>query len=337
MHHPARLFYSYSTRDESLRRELEAHLATLQHDGVLAPWSCRAILAGADWDGEIRAHLDSADVILLLVSADFLSSSYIRSTELSRALQRHSSGEAVVVPVVLRPCDWKTQRFASLQALPTGGKPVTKTRPRDDAWTDIAVGIRRLLEDRRKALSSTGSPRITAVGSTDWDLVPFDTVREEVRSACKALLDAQEMGRSMHEVDALAEIRDLAPNFVTRSIDVRRVAASDVSSIASKLSLASILELVLSNNTGERVAAGIALHEYLARQTQKTYSAIHSQVMSIGLRDSHPRVRYRFIEAAADHPDLLLNIKSLLQNMANNDPDGVVRETAARILARMAG
>lgn len=163
-----RLFYSYSSRDEKLRTELEAHLAPLEHDRLILPWSSRAIPAGAEWDRAIRRELEAADIILLLISATFMQSDYIRSVELSRALERHERGDSVVIPVILRPCDWKTQRFARLQALPPGAAPVTSRRDRHRAWTDVVLGIRQIAErsnsDTSKAQpSNIDHPELTPV------------------------------------------------------------------------------------------------------------------------------------------------------------------------------
>jgi hypothetical protein len=153
----SRLFYSYSSRDEKLRTELDAHLAPLEHDGLILPWSSRAIPAGTEWDRAIRRELESADIILLLISATFMQSDYIRSVELSRALERHERGDAVVIPVILRPCDWKTQRFARLQALPPGAAPVTSRRDRHRAWTEVVLGVRQIAE-RLSSDSSKAQP-----------------------------------------------------------------------------------------------------------------------------------------------------------------------------------
>jgi hypothetical protein len=92
-------------------------------------------------------HLQSAGIILLLVSSSFLNSDYFYFQEMGRALERHDKKEAVVIPVIVRPCDWKTGSFARLQVLPKDGKAVTSWTNRDEAWTDVAMGIRRAVEE----------------------------------------------------------------------------------------------------------------------------------------------------------------------------------------------
>ena len=95
------LFYSYSHKDEELRDQLDNHLAMLKRDGVISGWHDRRISAGQEWDGEIDEHLCTAEIILLLVSADFLASNYCYDIEVKRAMERHEAHEAQVVPMVL--------------------------------------------------------------------------------------------------------------------------------------------------------------------------------------------------------------------------------------------
>jgi internalin A len=138
------VFFSYAHKDESLRDELEIHLKLLQREGVIATWHDRKIMPGSEWDREIDHRIERADIILLLVSADFVGSDYCWEKEVRRAIERHKAGEALVVPVVLRPCDWESAPFGKLQGLPTNVKPVTSWADRDAAWTDVVKGIRAM-------------------------------------------------------------------------------------------------------------------------------------------------------------------------------------------------
>ncbi len=141
------VFFSYSEQDEQLRDELEKHLSILKRQGALAIWHHHQITAGTEWQGEIDAHLDSAQVILLLVSPDFFAADYICEVEIQRAMERHASRLARVIPVLLRPVDnWQEAPFGKLQPLPTNGKPVTTWENRDRAFENIAAGIRKILE-----------------------------------------------------------------------------------------------------------------------------------------------------------------------------------------------
>ncbi len=143
---PVEVFYSYSHRDEELREKLNTHLSLLERQGVISGWHDRKIGAGRDFDQEIKKSLESAGIILLLVSADFLASDYIYGIELKRAMERHESGDARVIPIIMRPCDWPHAPFGKLVALPKDGKAVTSWHNRDEAFTDIARGIRVVAE-----------------------------------------------------------------------------------------------------------------------------------------------------------------------------------------------
>ena len=141
-----RLFYSYSHEDESLRDELAKHLSSLKRQGIIAEWHDRRIGAGDEWKGAIDENLEEAQIILLLVSSSFLASDYCWEVETKRALERHNIGDAKVIPVILRPCDWHGAPFGQLQALPKDAKAVTTWTNKDEAWTDVALGIRRAVE-----------------------------------------------------------------------------------------------------------------------------------------------------------------------------------------------
>ena len=101
---PISLFYSYSHRDEDLRLKLETHLSALRRGGLIAEWHDRKLEPGDAWKDEIDRHLTSADIVLLLVSADFIASDYCWGEEMTKALVRHGRGEARVIPVILRHC-----------------------------------------------------------------------------------------------------------------------------------------------------------------------------------------------------------------------------------------
>lgn len=144
-----RLFYSYSHKDEKLREKLEAHLSPLKRDGLIEEWHDRKISAGNEWGEEINENLENADIILLLISSDFIASNYCHEKEMRRALERHRSKEARVIPVLLRSCDWKLEPYGELQALPSDIKPITSWTNQDDAWTNVAKGIRKAIEEIR--------------------------------------------------------------------------------------------------------------------------------------------------------------------------------------------
>ena len=145
-----RLFYSYSHKDERFRNELETHLKLLQRQRLLETWHDRKIEAGDDWKKSIDDNLKRADIILLLVSADFIASDYCYEVEMKTALGRHDNGEARVVPVIVRTVNLKNTPIARLQALPKDAKPVSLWRDRDSAWRNVAERIESLAEEIQK-------------------------------------------------------------------------------------------------------------------------------------------------------------------------------------------
>lgn len=144
---PIEVFFSYAHEDEELRCRLDKHLSALERKGFIAGWHDRKIGPGQEWAGQIDEHINSAGIILLLVSADFLASDYCYGIEMSRALERHHAGAARVIPIILRPVDWSIAPFSKLQMLPSDAKPVINWDNPDNAFADIARGIRETVTD----------------------------------------------------------------------------------------------------------------------------------------------------------------------------------------------
>ncbi|WP_199693819.1 TIR domain-containing protein [Sorangium cellulosum] len=152
---PIDVFISYVPEDERHRTRLEVHLGLMMRQGLLRMWHRGRVGAGEVVDTTAAASLERAWLVLLLVSADYLASEECFTLEMSRALARHERGEAQVIPVLLHACDWASAPFGTLRVLPTGSKPVSSWRNRNEAWADVARGIRRLVEARgRSALEA---------------------------------------------------------------------------------------------------------------------------------------------------------------------------------------
>ena len=146
-----KLFYCYAHEDKALRDTLDRHLSILKRQKLIDVWYDREISPGMEWEKEIDQHLSSADIVLLLVSADFLASDYCYGKEMAQALQRHEEGTARVVPIILRPVHWKDAPFSKLLVLPTEAKPVTSWIDPHEAYTDIA----RRLDEVAKELQDS--------------------------------------------------------------------------------------------------------------------------------------------------------------------------------------
>jgi hypothetical protein len=146
------VFFSYSSADNELCQQLLCHLSALKRQGSIHQWRNCQITAGQNRIEEIDRHLDSAHVILLLVSADFIESDHCFSIELKKAMERHEVGKARVIPIVLREVDYCGMPFERLDPLPQNRLPVTSWKNQDEAFTDIAKGVRIAVEEMLSTL-----------------------------------------------------------------------------------------------------------------------------------------------------------------------------------------
>ena len=145
---PVTIFCCYAHEDEQLLNKLKTHLKPMQRQGLIDVWHDRDISAGMEWEREIDTHLNTAQIILLLVSPDFINSDYCYCIEMKRAIERHTRYEARVIPIILRPVYWQGVPFGKLQALPKDAKPVTDWRNREKALFNVAEGIRKVVEEQ---------------------------------------------------------------------------------------------------------------------------------------------------------------------------------------------
>jgi O-acetyl-ADP-ribose deacetylase (regulator of RNase III) len=142
----AKVFISYARQDEQLRNKLWKNLGGLRTGGYISGWSDDQIIAGQEWEDEIIRRLDESDIVLLLVTENFLGSEFIGRVERPRALERHSQGEVIVIPVILRDVYWKIAGLEEFQALPKGGKAVSTWDNQDTAYKNIAEGLVRTVD-----------------------------------------------------------------------------------------------------------------------------------------------------------------------------------------------
>jgi hypothetical protein len=155
---PVDVFISYSHKDKCLCEELRTHLSMLRRQGLIRDWYDRGILAGDDWARAIDERLNTAGMILLLISANFIASDYCYEIEAKAALQRRESAQVVVVPILLRGADWKHPPLGSLEPLPKDFTPIEDRSPRSAAFTEVVSGIRELIESVRQRAAGTSGP-----------------------------------------------------------------------------------------------------------------------------------------------------------------------------------
>lgn len=168
-----KVFYSYSHKDEYLKDCFEAHMSGLRRKGYVEEWHDRKILPGQFWEESINSNIASADLVLFLVSSDFMASNYCYNVEVIKAVERHNNGLCTVVPIIIRECDWEGAPFESIQGLPTDMKPVISRHwhDQDEAFTNVVRGLKSII--RKIALRKTNSQINTATTGKpkdDWEI-----------------------------------------------------------------------------------------------------------------------------------------------------------------------
>jgi WD40 repeat protein len=164
------IFFCYAHEDEPFLSKLKSHLIPLKRQELIDFWYDREISAGAEWENEINQHLNSAQIILLLVSPDFIASDYINNVELKQAIERHKSGEARVIPIILRPVYWEGEPLGKLQALPRDAIPVSDPswHDMDTAFLDVVKGIRKVIDDLQKRKRNNLPDSVVSAGQTQF-------------------------------------------------------------------------------------------------------------------------------------------------------------------------
>lgn len=147
-----KVFISYSHEDESYMRQLNKHLTMLKRKGSITSWSDRKIIPGKEWCGEIDENIESSSIILLLVSSDFINSNYCYEKEMARALEKHELNESIVVPIIIRHCDWQEAPFSKIQGVPTDAKPLSTWSDQDEAWLDVVKGLKQTISYAKEHL-----------------------------------------------------------------------------------------------------------------------------------------------------------------------------------------
>ncbi|HLZ57748.1 MAG TPA: toll/interleukin-1 receptor domain-containing protein [Ktedonosporobacter sp.] len=139
-------FISYAPKDKALRDQLATHLATLRRQGIIRDWYDGDIIAGTERRKEIQQHLNSAQIILLLISADYMASDFCYSQEMQQAIARHQTGQVRVIPILLRSTDYEGAPFAGLQVVPRNDRPVNAWPDKDAAFQEIVKEIKLAIQ-----------------------------------------------------------------------------------------------------------------------------------------------------------------------------------------------
>ncbi|BCK87959.1 hypothetical protein MIZ01_1756 [Sideroxyarcus emersonii] len=174
---PLSLFISYSHKDEEYLAELEKHLSTLKREELIDTWHDREIIPGQEWERKIEAALETADIYIFLISPDFVASEYCIEKEVASALERHTEGTAIVIPIVVRSVDWLSTPLGRIQALPKDATPIASSRDRDAAWLGVVKGIRAAITELKKEDRAHRAIHISNMSSALTSLVEKIEVR----------------------------------------------------------------------------------------------------------------------------------------------------------------
>ncbi len=145
-----RVFCSFADEDQPLQKKLEKQLKSLERQGQVFVWDKHKVHPGQEQKREIENQLKEADLILLLISQNFISSDDCYGIELGKALRRYADGKARIVPILLRPCTWNGLRFSTFQVLPRNEKPVTLWSKQDVAFQQIVQEIETIVREIRQ-------------------------------------------------------------------------------------------------------------------------------------------------------------------------------------------
>ncbi len=219
----AQLYYAYANQDARYKDQLELILRGLKTRGALDSWQSRAIGPGAGRAETANRHLEQADVVVFLLSRDLLAGDYAHSADVRAALDRHRSGDARVLAVLLRPCPTKGTPFAALPTFPSGGKPVTEWKNADAAFESVAAGIAAALarQDSSAAAALSAHPSATMPERPDHAEIPG----AGTATAGEAAASASAPSAVPTAAQVALQASELGPDYV----EMERPAAQDAS------------------------------------------------------------------------------------------------------------
>lgn len=143
---PAETFISYAHEDKSIMESLATHLSPLHRLGLIRLWHDKKLNAGAVLDKEIAGKLNNAEVVIMLVSADFINSDYCFSREMIAALENHRKNKTKIIPILARSCYWQLSPFSSLLLANT--KAIASHENQDEALVSVVEEIKKVLDAR---------------------------------------------------------------------------------------------------------------------------------------------------------------------------------------------
>jgi len=168
-----KVFISYSHKDEELKRQFETHLSGLKRQKLIDVWDDRQVLIGEKWDEKIKQKLTNSDIVIFLISSDFLASEYINEIEIKETISRHKASEVYLAPIFLRPCDFESSILSSFQGVPRDAKFITTWDCIDSAFLSVVQELKKIISEFKKVVSTTPELKIQKeISSNDCDTPP---------------------------------------------------------------------------------------------------------------------------------------------------------------------
>ncbi len=233
MSKPLKLFYSYSHRDELLRDELEKHLILLSQNSFIENWHDRKIRPGDEWDHNINEQILTADIILFLISVDFISSEYCNSIEVKKAIDRHQNGEVKCIPIFLNECNFGASQFSKLQGLPRDAHFVTDKKYWSDLHKPFTI-ISKELENEIKAIWNKREKESQRYRHSITGEVSIDTESDEdFLAIIKVLREKESMLSPLSTEKEIRELRDLREK-VLKEFDLGRQKIDNIPVLVEK-------------------------------------------------------------------------------------------------------
>ena len=257
-----KVFLSYSHEDEDYKNKLEKHLSVLKRNNIIETWNDRKIVAGEEWDKKIKEELENSQIILLLVSVDFLNSDYCYDIEITRAKEKHDNNEAIVIPIILRKCDWLETSFSNLQALPKDGIPIKSFSDEDDAFFSICEGIKKAVTELKKRIVE--SQKITTHNTS--------------------------IVKILHKIQSECDIPPNTPHWVGRKNEINQI-AEDSHKVVFISGIGGQGKSGLASHYIKEVALKMGNWEFWDwRDCQEKEDRIHTKIISIITRLTNERI-----------------------------------------------
>jgi len=218
---PISIFLSYAKEDKPFKDKLLKHLSSMIRRNQIDIWDDEQIAGGQNWKEEIESKLRTAQVAILLVSADFLASDFINDFEIPILLERGKKGEVSIVPMLIRPVYFQGSELSDFKGLPKSGKPISNWQNEDEAWISVVGDLVEIIEKKEKEiLSATPQKQAEKV----WDIAKI-----------RMLIGQGNLPQALKELDLIA-VQKNDENF-TLALDM-------IKSRLKRISRSSILGLV---------------------------------------------------------------------------------------------